>query len=91
MIAVEARRHPNLATSAVVLLGNVDVISVPIPLHCSDGFSEAYYGRPEKLLDLGARLANSDCSFVDAGIGDRYVETLSRDFADGIWDGATVR
>lgn len=85
MIAVEARRYPTLDAIASVL-GNVDVIPVPIPFHCSDGFSEAYYGRPEKLLDPGARLANSAWSFVDAGIADRFAETLSRDLADGTWD-----
>lgn len=85
MIAVEARRYPKMDAIAAVL-GNVDIIPVPIALHCTDGFSEAYYGRPEKLLDPGARLANSAWSFVDGGIGDRFVETLARDLNDGTWD-----
>jgi len=38
---------------------------VPIPLLCQDGFNEAYYGRPEKLLDDEARPACSAWSFVD--------------------------
>jgi SAM-dependent methyltransferase len=29
--------------------------SVPIPIDCTDGFNEAYYGRPEMFLDEGAR------------------------------------
>jgi hypothetical protein len=32
---------------------------VPILLDCTDGFGEAYYGRSEGLLDLGARSACS--------------------------------
>jgi len=85
MIAVEARRYPEMDAIAAVL-GHVDVIPVPIPLHCTDGFSEAYYGRPEKLLDPGARLANSAWSFVDAAVGERFVEALGRDLKDGTWD-----
>jgi hypothetical protein len=41
---------------------------VPIPLDCADGFNEAYYGRPERLLDPGARLACSGWSFVDPAL-----------------------
>jgi hypothetical protein len=36
-----------------------------IPLNCNDGFNEAYYGRPEKLLDTRARLACSAWSLID--------------------------
>ncbi|WP_413735844.1 hypothetical protein ACL2XP_23960 [Sodalis sp. RH21] len=59
---------------------------MPIPLNCTDGFSEAYYGRPERLLDPGARRANSAWSFADPAIADRFARDLSRDLADGSWD-----
>lgn len=85
MIAVEARRYPTMDAIAGTL-EQVDILPVPIPIHCTDGFSEAYYGRPEKLLDPGARLANSAWSFVDPAIEQRFAETLSRDLADGAWD-----
>lgn len=86
MIAVEARRYPAIGTIAEGLGGHVDSLSVPIPLSCTDGFSEAYYGRPERLLEAGARLANSAWSFVDPSVGDLFVADLSRDLADGTWD-----
>jgi SAM-dependent methyltransferase len=86
VIAVEARRYPPIATIAAMLGGNVEVISVPIPLNCTDGFSEAYYGRPECLLDPGARLANSAWSFVDAVVGPRLVTELGSDLDKGLWD-----
>jgi SAM-dependent methyltransferase len=86
VIAVEARRYPQMATISEGLGGNAKVIPVPIPLSCTDGFGEAYYGRPERLLEPGARLANSAWSFVDASIGDRFVADLSRDLKDGTWD-----
>ena len=60
--------------------------SVPIPLDCTDGFGEAYYGRPEMFLDPAARRANSAWSFVDAATADGYVTALAADLASGEWD-----
>ncbi|WP_313197975.1 class I SAM-dependent methyltransferase [Rhizobium sp.] len=85
MIAVEARRYPTMGAIADAL-GQVDILPVPIPLKCTDGFGEAYYGRPEKLLEPGARLANSAWSFVDPAIEQRFAGTLSRDLTSGVWD-----
>ena len=86
MIAVEARRYPSMAAIVEGLGGNAEVKPVPIPLNCVDGFGEAYYGRPERMLDPGARLANSAWSFVDPSVGERFVTELGRDLADGSWD-----
>ena len=86
MITVEARRYPSMAAIVEGLGGNAEVKPVPIPLNCVDGFGEACYGRPERMLDPGARLANSAWSFVDPSIGERFVVELGRDLADGSWD-----
>ncbi|MGV1756797.1 class I SAM-dependent methyltransferase [Rhizobium sp. A22-96] len=86
MITVEARRYPSIAAIVKGLGGNAEVKAVPIPLNCVDGFGEAYYGRPERMLDPGARLANSAWSFVDPSVGERFVAELGRDLADGSWD-----
>jgi SAM-dependent methyltransferase len=85
-IAVEARRYPPLAAITAGLGGDTDIIPIPIPLGCIDGFGEAYYGRPERLLDPGARLANSAWSFVAPAVGQRFVAELGRDLTDGSWD-----
>ncbi|MDA5635929.1 MULTISPECIES: class I SAM-dependent methyltransferase [Rhizobium/Agrobacterium group] len=85
-IAVEASRYPKLDRVAEALGGEIEIVSVPIPLQCTDGFSEAYYGRPEGLLDPGARLANSAWSFVAPEVGDRFVERLACDLGSGEWD-----
>jgi SAM-dependent methyltransferase len=85
-IAVEARRYPGMERIARALGGTVDVRSVPIPLDCVDGFNEAYYGRPEMLLDPAARLACSAWSFVDAAAVERFDASLRRDLDDGTWD-----
>ena len=59
---------------------------VPVPLDCTDGFNEAYYGRPEALLDPAARLSCSAWSFAGPEVQDRFTRELTRDLADGRWD-----
>jgi SAM-dependent methyltransferase len=86
VIAVEARRYPSIASIANALGHDAEIVSIPIPLHCTDGFSEAYYGRPERLLEPGARLANSAWSFVDPSVAVGFTATLGSDLADGTWD-----
>lgn len=86
MIAVEAGRYPSMEAIAAGLGGQVDITSMPIPLDCVEGFGEAYYGRPERILEPGARLANSAWSFVDPSVSERFVAELGRDIADGSWD-----
>ncbi|WOF23626.1 methyltransferase domain-containing protein [Microbacterium betulae] len=86
VIATEAGRYPSIAAVADGLGGVVEVSSLPIPLDCTDGFGEAYYGRPEALLDPGARSANSAWSFVDAAVGERFERSLRADLDAGAWD-----
>lgn len=86
VVATEARRYPDPRRVADLLGGRVAIEPVPIPLGCVDGFGEAYYGRPEALLDPGARLANSAWSFVGPEVEERFERTLRRDLADGNWD-----
>ena len=50
------------------------------------GFNEAYYGRPERLLEDGVRLACSAWSFVSQETSRRYVDRLRRDLDNGTWD-----
>jgi SAM-dependent methyltransferase len=88
VLAAEARRYPAMGAIAAALGGVTDVRAAPILLHCRDGFNEAYYGRPERLLEDGARLACSAWSFVDAATAQGYVDHLRRDLADGAWDRA---
>ncbi|MDB5393501.1 MAG: hypothetical protein JWM91_1007 [Rhodospirillales bacterium] len=84
--AVEASRYPPIETIAKALGCATEVLSVPIPLDCTDGFGEAYYGRPERLLEPGARLACSAWSFVDPSVTARFVSGLTQDLESGTWD-----
>ncbi|MFJ7986235.1 SAM-dependent methyltransferase [Streptomyces sp. NPDC096351] len=86
VLAVEARRHPPIAELTAVLGGSAEVRSVPVPLDCTDTFDEAYYGRPEKLLDPSARQAGSAWSFVDDRVREEFDTTLRRELRSGEWD-----
>ena len=86
VLDTEARRYPSTVELAGALGGGVTVGKVPVPLDCTDGFNEAYYGRPEALLDPAARLSCSAWSFPGAAVHDRFTRELSRDLADGSWD-----
>lgn len=86
VIQTEARRYPPLERIRSLLGGEVQVHAVPIPLDCTDGFGEAYFGRPEALLDAGARTANSAWSFVPPETHQRFESELSRDLESGAWD-----
>lgn len=85
-IETEASRYPEISALAAGLGGVTTVSTVPIPLDCTDGFNDAYYGRPEMLLDPAARLACSAWSFVEAAAVARFEASLARDLADGTWD-----
>ncbi|MBM7770323.1 SAM-dependent methyltransferase [Actinokineospora baliensis] len=84
VLDVEARRYPAISTLAAAL-GDIRATRVPIPHDCVDGFNEAYYARPEKLLDPGARQACSSWSFVDTDVVERFTAHLGKDLADGTW------
>ncbi len=86
VLAAERNRYPRLDRIARALGGRIETLAVPIPLECRDGFNEAYYGRPERLLDEGARLACSAWSFVDPATNARSIERLAIDLRSGAWD-----
>ncbi|GGU98434.1 hypothetical protein GCM10010260_38370 [Streptomyces filipinensis] len=86
VLDIEARRYPPVEELAAALGGAWTVQTVPVPLDCTDGFNEAYYGRPELLLDPAARQACSAWSFADDHARERFDRTLRRDLESGVWD-----
>lgn len=83
--AAEARRYPP-TTHLVDVLGGARVVEVPIPLDCTDGVTEAFYGRPELMLDPAVRKAQSAWGFVAPGVEERFERTLRADLESGEWD-----
>ncbi|MFJ3518744.1 class I SAM-dependent methyltransferase [Streptomyces sp. NPDC090131] len=86
VLDTEARRYPPLADIEEALGGRTTVERVPIPADCTDGFNEAYFARPELLLDPGARQACSAWSFVEPAVQEQYIGGLRRDLQTGAWD-----
>ncbi|MFE3068049.1 class I SAM-dependent methyltransferase [Streptomyces sp. NPDC059247] len=86
VLDTEALRYPPVDEIAAALGGTVTVEAVPVPFDCTDGFNEAYYGRPEMLLDPAAREACSAWSFVDDTAREHFDRTLRHDLASGAWD-----
>jgi SAM-dependent methyltransferase len=82
---IERRRFPAIETIRSAL-GETEVRSVPVPLDCTDGFAESFYGRPESFLEPAIRRAQSGWGFLEARSEERIVCALSRDLETGAWD-----
>lgn len=86
LIAVEKARYPTIEFIKKSLGGNCDVVPIPIPLDCVDGFQEAFYGRPEAFLEKEVRLSQSAWGFLPEGLEEKLVKVLADDLASGEWD-----
>jgi hypothetical protein len=86
LIAAEQKRYPPIAAIAEGLGGRCEIRTIPIPVDCADGITEAFYGRPEALLQPEVRRAQSSWRFIEPGAEARFVEMLSADLASGRWD-----
>jgi len=86
IVRAEQGRSPEIERVKAVLGGPCTVTNVPIPLDCTDGFSEAFYGRPERFLEESVRQAQSSWGFVAPEVAERGVEKLRADLESGEWD-----
>ena len=66
-------------------LGRFDLVPVPIPSDCSDGFYGAFWGRPEAYLDPNVRAGISVFARLPSSAVDRAIDALRADLADGRW------
>jgi SAM-dependent methyltransferase len=86
LIEIERNRYPRLDQIAEYLGEELRITNIKIPLDCTDGFQEAFYGRPEAFLQEEVRQAQSAWGFLDKKIEIEYVKRLSDDLASGEWD-----
>ena len=86
VVETERLRYPRIDWIVESLGGNCTVSPIPIPLDCVDGFQEAYYGRPEALLDREVRRAQSAWGFVSAAEQEASVQRLADELKLGDWD-----
>ncbi len=82
----EAPRFIPLPELARLLGGSVRVIPVPVAFACTDGFNEAFYGRPEALLDPRVRASQSCWLRIGAEAEAEAVARLKADLESGAWD-----
>ncbi len=86
LFAAEARRYPLIEHVRAVLGGTSTVTEVPVPIDCVDGFTEAFYARPERFLDPEVRANQSAWGFVAPDAAERAVAHLRADLESGAWD-----
>lgn len=86
LIAVERKRYPEISRIGAALGGQVTIKEIPVPLDCTDGFQEAFYGRPEAFLEDGVRRAQSAWGFLPDGLEKKLVQNLALALASGEWD-----
>src|SRR5262245_30925249 len=76
-------RYPALAEFDA--LGRVTVAPVPVPADCTDGFTAAYWQRPEAYLDEAVRANMSTFALLDERVVAQGVARLARELADRSW------
>jgi SAM-dependent methyltransferase len=82
----ERPRFRPIAEVAAALGPATRVERMPTPADCTDGFFEAFWNRPEALLDPTVRSAQSMWALLDAGVEERIVQRLAGALASGAWD-----
>ena len=85
-LVMERPRFPDMEDVAAALGGRTRVERIPTPGDCADGFFEAFWRRPEALLDPAVRSAQSMWKLLDPGVEDRIVGRLADALESGAWD-----
>ncbi len=85
-LALERSPFPTMQQVAAALGGHVRIEKIPTPGDCVDGFFEAFWRRPEALLDPKIRSAQSMWALLDPEIERRMIGRLAGALASGHWD-----
>jgi SAM-dependent methyltransferase len=86
MLEIDKKRFPKIDSIIRALGGDCSVTHISVTRDCQDGFLEAFYARPEALLDPAVRQSQSIWSFLPAEVQERVVSNLAADLASGEWD-----
>jgi SAM-dependent methyltransferase len=87
-LVIERPRFPAIGDVAAALGGRARVEHIPTPGDCEDGFFEAFWRRPEALLDPAIRASQSMWTLLDPGVEEQIVARLGEDLRSGAWDAA---
>jgi SAM-dependent methyltransferase len=82
----ESRRYPAIEDLRGAVGATASVLEVPIPIDCIDGFTEAFYARPEAFLDARVRRSQSAWGFVEPEAVEAGLGRLAADLESGRWD-----
>jgi SAM-dependent methyltransferase len=85
-LEVEQPRFPAMVRIASALGGRVRIERLPTPGDCIDGFFEAFWRRPEALLDPAVRASQSMWALLPPGVEELIVGRLADALASGAWD-----
>jgi SAM-dependent methyltransferase len=85
-IALEQARFGTVDEVAAELGGEVRIERMPTPADCTDGFFEAFWNRPEPLLDPTVRASQSIWELLEPGVEERIFTRLGADLESGAWD-----
>jgi len=85
-LVIERPRFPAIEDVAAALGGRTRVEHIPTPSDCRDGFFQAFWRRPEALLDPAVRAAQSMWTLLGAGVEDQIVARLRTALESGAWD-----
>jgi SAM-dependent methyltransferase len=85
-LALEEPRFRAIEEVASALGGRTRVERIPTPGGCVDGFFEAFWRRPEALLDPSIRSAQSMWALLEPGAEERIVARLAAALESGAWD-----
>jgi SAM-dependent methyltransferase len=85
-VATEQSRFGTLDEVAAELGGKVRIERIPTPADCTDGFFEAYWNRPEPLLDPTVRASQSIWELVEPEVEESIFTRLAADLESGRWD-----
>ena len=85
-LVIEQPRFPAIDDVAAALGGHTRVERIPTPGDCQDGFFEAFWRRPEALLDPAVRGAQSMWALLEPSVEQRMVDRLSDALDTGAWD-----
>ncbi|WP_028060305.1 class I SAM-dependent methyltransferase [Candidatus Solirubrobacter pratensis] len=85
-LMIERPRFPRVDAVAAALGGHTRIARIQTPSDCVDGFLEAFWRRPEALLDPAVRAAQSMWALLAPGVEERIVGRLAAALDSGAWD-----
>ena len=85
-LELEGPIFPPVDEVAAMLGGRTRIERIPTPADCCDGFFEAYWRRPEALLNPEVRASQSMWTRLTEDVEQRIVQRLAAALSSGAWE-----